>query len=195
MRQITQDRDFIRVVDGVIPPELCGNIIDLFHRAESRHREVPGRMVELDLLALKLEQDPDQPLIEPETLEAITLEFMNAMVYEVDEYRSQWDPNEMLPVHWGAEGFRVKQYRPGEHEFRLHADVGHKDSAERFIGVLFYLNDVPDAPTVFPNQDLTVDCKEGRILIFPPMWPWPHQGQRPLGKSKYVMTTYQRFAF
>jgi hypothetical protein len=167
----------------------------MFHKAESRHREVPGRMVELDLLALKHEQDPAAPLIDPDQLEAVTGEFMNVVGYESAQYLSQWDPHEMLPVQWGAEGFRVKQYRPGEHEFRLHADVGHKDSAERFLGFLFYLNDCPLADTVFEGRDIAVEAREGRILIFPPMWPWPHQGLKPMGVSKYVMTTYQRFVF
>jgi len=194
MRNVRIDQNCVRVIDGVIPLELCLEVIDLFHRAESRHREVPGRLVELDLLALKYEQDPEQPIIPPDDLERVASEFMKIMEVEGNMYRNQWDPHEMTPSHWGAEGFRVKQYRPGEHEFRIHADVGHKDSAERFLGFLFYLNDA-DAATVFPQQELTIESRAGSVLIFPPMWPWPHEGQKAVARPKYIMSSYQRYVF
>jgi len=194
MRNVRIDQDSIRVIDGVIPPEICLELIDIFHKCESRHKEVPGRLVELDLLALKFEQDPENPLVDPDQLERVGSEFMKLMEVEGNMYRNQWDPHEMLPSHWAAEGFRVKQYRPGEHEFRIHADVGHRDSAERFLGFLFYLNDA-DAGTRFPQQDLEIESRAGSILIFPPMWPWPHEGLKAVARPKYVMSSYQRFAF
>ena len=53
---------------------------------------------------------------------------------------------------------------------------------------LVYLND-NDGLTYFPEQDLTIEPRCGRILVFPPTWEYPHQGLAPT-TTKYILSTY-----
>ena len=57
----------------------------------------------------------------------------------------------------------------------------------------FYLND-NDGFTTFPNvrsdrKPLAVEPKAGRVVIFPPMWMFPHNGLPPKNDDKYIMMT------
>ena len=45
-----------------------------------------------------------------------------------------------------------------------------------------------------PNQtSLEIECKQGSLLMFPPMWPWLHAGTKPINESKYIMQSYLHY--
>ena len=44
-----------------------------------------------------------------------------------------------------------------------------------------------------PNLDIEIECKQGSLLMFPPMWPWLHAGQKPTRTSKYIMQSYLHY--
>jgi hypothetical protein len=57
---------------------------------------------------------------------------------------------------------------------------------------MWYLNDVETGgETVF--KDLIIQPKKGTLLIFPPLWMFPHKGNAPIGESKYIMSTYLHY--
>ena len=95
---------------------------------------------------------------------------------------------------FALEGMRIKAYRPNQlDEFRLHVDVVHRESSPRYISFLFYLND-SDAGTEFPRENLTVEAREGRVVLFPPLWCYPHRGLMPKnGQNKYILSTYLQY--
>jgi hypothetical protein len=64
--------------------------------------------------------------------------------------------------------------------------------ATRFLAFLFYLND-SDAGTEFPLEGITVEAKQGRLVIFPPGLQWPHIGHEPRLGDKYIMSTYLHY--
>ena len=53
---------------------------------------------------------------------------------------------------------------------------------------LFYLND-SDGETYFPEHDVTIHPKCGKVLVFPPTWEYPHAGLPPTN-TKYILSTY-----
>lgn len=196
MRDIRIDKEYIRVIDDLIPPEVCERLIQAFQSTKPLHREVPGQMVELDLL--RLLQDPELEVAEGlrQEIAEITDQIMRTILEEWRQYQQTWDPDDMMPPFgaWGAEGMRIKQYRVGEHEFRLHTDVGHRDSTERFLAFLLYLNDPgPQAGTSFPRQEVYVEPRQGSLMIFPPLWMFPHEGLMPQVRDKYILSTYLRY--
>lgn len=88
----------------------------------------------------------------------------------------------------------LKRYRPGQGEqFQLHFDSVH-EVANRYLVFLWYLNDVESGgATVFPQLDLTVQPKAGRLLMFPPYWMFQHAGMQPVSGDKYILSTYLLF--
>ena len=61
-----------------------------------------------------------------------------------------------------------------------------------FITYLWYLNDVETGGnTIF--RDFMIQPKRGSLLVFPPMWMFPHKGEPPISGSKYIMSTYLHY--
>ena len=39
-----------------------------------------------------------------------------------------------------------------------------------------------------------VEAKRGRMLMFPPLWPWYHAGRKPISNNKYIIHSYCHYA-
>ncbi len=86
------------------------------------------------------------------------------------------------------EEVRIKKYTKGVGEFRTHIDVNDLDSAKRYLIGMLYLND-NDGATEFPNLGVSVTPVAGTLVMFPPMWMFPHCGKMPTNNDKYIMMT------
>jgi prolyl 4-hydroxylase len=112
-----------------------------------------------------------------------------------EHYTKMYDKKQLLPKKRRIESFRIKRYEPNKHCFPLHADAISVESCTRYLAFLFYLND-NEAGTKFytPDEDFTYEAQQGNILVFPPMWMFPHEGLMPTEKPKYIMSTYFHYA-
>ena len=107
-------------------------------------------------------------------------------------YSAVYDPLSAMPQDRKFENVRIKRYEPNrDQSFPLHVDVTDACNCTRYLAFLFYLND-NEAGTVFhmPDEQLTYEAKQGNILVFPPMWMFPHEGLMPTESTKYIMSTY-----
>ena len=112
--------------------------------------------------------------------------------------------------HWAPpikamEEFRIKYYNGGtDDRFDNHVDVGDITSCKRYLALLFYLNgDFEGGETSFLQYDQDRDeyfdiydikPKKGSVMIFPPMWMFPHRGRPVISGTKYIMSTYLNYA-
>lgn len=66
----------------------------------------------------------------------------------------------------------------------------------RRIGVyIVYLNDVGEGgETEFLYLSKRIKPKKGRLIIFPPNYPWAHRGNPPLSGTKYILTGWTEFS-
>lgn len=89
----------------------------------------------------------------------------------------------------------MKLYRKGtDDRFDTHVDVGNHDSARRFLVMFWYLNTVEvGGETVFDNISYSVNPVEGRLLMFPPMWMYPHSGKMAVSDDKLILGTYLHY--
>ena len=70
----------------------------------------------------------------------------------------------------------------------------HVDRASgvRILTVFLYLNDVEEGgETVFDN--LEIKPKQGTLVVFPPLWMFPHRGNPPISGTKYLLSTYLHY--
>jgi len=187
---LTLDQHYLQVWDGVLTSEFCQQLIEDFEACELQHREVPSRLIELELINRHI----DPLTLQTRDWTRTTDYLMGVVNARAQDYRQRWDPHGMMPDQYAAEGFRMKCYRPEQHQFLLHVDQANRDSATRFLAFLLYVNDSP-AGTEFPQLDLTVEARQGRLLIFPPNWQYPHCGHMPREHSKYIISTYFHYAY
>jgi hypothetical protein len=96
-------------------------------------------------------------------------------------------------MNYAYEEFRIKKYNnDGQDAFDVHVDVMDHASAKRFLSFFWYLNDVEEGgETVFWNYK--IQPKAGTLVVFPPMWMFPHAGNEPTSGPKYLLSTYLHY--
>ena len=74
-------------------------------------------------------------------------------------------------------------------EYKAHADDG--PGHDRVISALVYMNDVPEGgETYFPLFDVSVEPKQGRLVIFPSNYAYLHEARPPSSGVKYSMAIW-----
>jgi hypothetical protein len=107
-----------------------------------------------------------------------------------DTYPSIWPwPN----IH--DSGFRLQHYARSYGFYRTHCDSfpwdPPGDVGNRVLGAVIYLNDVEDGgETYFPQHEVGVPPRAGRITLFPTSWTHPHTGLTPLSDDKWMISTF-----
>ena len=109
-----------------------------------------------------------------------------------DKYYNYVHKN-VFPESHAFEEFRIKRYNTGGNDrFDTHVDVKEYPTARRFLSFFWYLNDVEEGgETEF--SDLIIKPKKGTLIIFPPLWMFPHKGNPPISESKYLLSTYLHY--
>ena len=67
-------------------------------------------------------------------------------------------------------------------------------TSSRFLVLFVHLSNNDSGHTTFPDRDIKVQPKQGRLLMFPPNWCYPHTGERVTDKPKYILGSYGHYA-
>ena len=175
--------DYIKVYDDIISREDCDKMIAKYEKAVE-HERVQSEIYQFEQLNIASNDNWKE-----ESEMVSNLSYSGAVAY-FNELNLP-----VVPQLQGFEEIRIKKYRPDENErFDVHVDVGDYRSAKRFLVIFAYLNDVEEGgETEFPTLGISVKPKAGRVLIFPPMWMFPHAGKAPVSGNKYIMGTYLHY--
>ena len=170
--------DFITTYDGAMTPEHCQMLIDRFEACDDlEHTQREGGHSFTQLNVTKAWPDV-QDLVWPV--------FLSHFV----DYRTRAEAA-FWPPQFAFEHIRLKRYLPnGRDCFPPHVDTMDPVSARRFMTAMIYLNAPDGGETVFPNLGLSITPQPGRLIVFPPLWLFPHAGLPPLTRPKYILHTY-----
>jgi prolyl 4-hydroxylase len=179
--------DFIHIYENALESNICDLLISLFDQTSDKHERFDN------------EGKPNFTqfnLTENKEISSEVNQIHNHVIKNVFTYRDRYYEfvdTRVFPKDHAFEQFRIKKYNPGgEDRFDTHVDVLDYSSARRFLSFMWYLNDVETGgETVF--KDLTIQPKKGTLLIFPPLWLFPHKGNAPISESKYIMSTYLHY--
>jgi prolyl 4-hydroxylase len=169
--------DYITINKNVLTPEHCQRLIDRFEASAEvevcRRRGYSFSQLEITTAW------PDE----------------NALLLQIFVENFQKYKQITNAIYWPAniafEHIRVKRYLPNEQDFFVpHVDVMDQVSARRFITAIIYLNDPEGGETIFPDLGLSVAPETGKLLVFPPLWLFPHEGRAPRSIPKYILHTY-----
>ncbi len=182
-------RHYVRVYDGSLEPALCARMIDSFAQL-SRFHQVNGREVRRGLEASAWTELNVTRLADSAFLDS----FRRTIVAALARYNADVGLRIAVPDSGTTSDLVIKQYRPGGSEqFQLHFDAVHH-VANRYLVLLWYLNDVAEGgETRFPQLDLAIAPRAGRLLVFPPYWMYQHEGVPPVSGDKYIVSTYLLF--
>ena len=195
--------NFVRIYNDVMTDEKCQYFVDKFEAHPEMHEEQDcGEGKTLTLMNLM--SSPDTPFRED-------LDFLsNIFMESVERYKKDCHIQSFqFPDKFGVEAFKIKRYLPNTtDEFPKHVDIRDRNTARRFLVMFAYLtnNEAGQTEINIKSDYRGVDyeeskegsvvlssCKQGSILLFPPMWPWMHTGVAPAKTAKYIIGSYLHY--
>ena len=173
--------DYIKVYDGVLSSSVCEYLTLTFETSKNKE-SVTDEVMDFTQLNINQHHSTFVPNLVSATREVIKM-------YQQDVPETQYFPLNTLAL----EEFRIKCYNPNTgQQFKRHVDVGDHSSARRYLAFLFYLNTVTEGgATTFDG--MTIKPKRGSVLVFPPLWMFPHSGKETYSDSKFIMSTYLHY--
>jgi hypothetical protein len=180
---------YIRVYDESLEPLLCQQMVESFATL-ARFQQRNGRGVRKGLeesawTELNVTKLSDH---------AFKQMFRMRIDAALERYNRDVGLGIALPSTDTTADLVMKRYRPGSDErFQVHFDAIHQYSS-RYLVLLWYLNDVQEGgETRFPQLDIAIAPRKGRLLMFPPYWMYQHEGVPPRSEDKYIVSTYLLF--
>ena len=183
-------KDYIKIYDDSLDTNICRNIIDLSKKVEAQRVENKGYpQCEIFNITAAAEEENETNWVKVQ----------NSLISTIKNYSEQYMREVGCSDYWPPENsleqIRLLTYRSEENDrFDPHVDVLNHESSRRFLAIYFYLNDVESGgETYFPALNFSVTPKEGRCLIFPPSWLFPHAGKAPQSNDKNIIVTYLHY--
>jgi hypothetical protein len=179
--------DYIHVYDNCLDEDICDFLITFFEKNIKKHE--------------RCDNDGKPNFYQFNLTENIHLsskigDIHTYIINKILEYKDKYldiIENSFFPEEYSFEQFRIKKYNPGgKDRFDMHVDVGDYKTSRRFLSFMWYLNDVENGGnTVF--EELTIKPKKGTLIVFPPLWLYPHKGEPPISGPKYIMSSYLHY--
>jgi hypothetical protein len=183
--------NYIRVYDNVI--HNSQEYIDTFSTRtykDTIHEEKKDERISFTQVNLG-EEDP------------LSKEYLRVMNEYFEIYKKDCNIKDyQMPDEFGYETVRIKRYLSNDYDrFDDHVDVGDYASSRRFLAFFVYLNNVEEGgETEFLNIykpgtyiKFKINPKAGRMVVFPPLWSWPHKGHKPVSGKKYLLHSYLHY--
>lgn len=182
-------QDYCMVFDNALPKDNCELIIKNFEHNSDLHERYDNDS-KPNFTQLNITKNKNVPGLE--TLHDYIFSISQKVV---KEYRRNTPDCVYWPTSYAYEEFRIKRYHnDGNDVFSDHIDTADISTSKRFLAFFWYLNDVEEGgETEFLNFDLVVKPRVGRLLVFPPLWMYPHRGNAPISNSKYIIGSYLHF--
>ena len=176
--------DYIVEYPNAFSDEECDTIVRIYEdnasSVERLDRDRTPQFSQLNWTALGTMEDYHQS-----TAEKIRTFFKG---YVESRFSIKAFPNDV-----GFEQLRLKRYSAAKEDvFSWHVDVGDHASARRFLAAFVYLNTVEVGGTT-EFENMSVKAEKGKMVVFPPLWLFPHSGTVPISNDKYILSTYLHY--
>ena len=175
---------YIRIYENMVSETDCQRWIDMFEK-DTEHHQIQDKGSGATLTQINMLHSPDTMWKDEwKIVGKILIEGIEKYKNDCNIKTNQW-PNKFI-----FEPPKIKRYKPDckSDWFPEHVDVLGKETASRFLVAFLYLDDNEAGKTYV--TDVVSECKKGSLLLFPPMWPWLHTGEQPVGKPKYIIGSY-----
>lgn len=184
---VVELNELIHVENGNLSSDICSSLIDFFESNSNLHERVENNK-KPNFTQLNLTEHHKK-------LDKIS-DIHNTIIRKTIEYKQKYYDfidSRCFPEKNAFEQFRIKKYdNNGSDMFDTHVDVMDASTSIRFLSFMWYLNDVDEGgETQFLG--LSVKPETGKLLVFPPLWMFPHKGNPPKSCPKYLLSTYLHY--
>tara|TARA_R100001509_G_scaffold150327_1_gene109184 strand:- start:452 stop:1003 length:552 start_codon:yes stop_codon:yes gene_type:complete len=173
--------DFVLKIDNVLPNETCDELIKLFEESHYKSKLKKGGYPNWTNLWI-CEYHPEVE----QKLQNVYTAIVNSYQKWLGEYGNYFSARV-----FEFEGTNMKKYVGGTDDmYKRHADVGSINTSQRFLAMLFYLNDDFEGGETIFYPEMSIRPKKGSVVVFPPYWIFPHEGTPVITGEKYIMSNY-----
>ena len=187
MEQLSLKNKYIKTYDNVLTKDQCQHLIDKFEDSASQQvKTILDDHMSFTEINISMHNGWQEysDILFPKFRELVDKYTKDVKIDDI----KQW------PEKYGFEQIRFKKYEPnGEDEFKTHVDVTNYNSARRFLVFFMYLNNNDGGETTFPDYDIKIKPEAGKVLMFPPLWPFKHAGEKPINQPKYIIGSYLHY--
>jgi hypothetical protein len=196
MNITTQYDNFIGIYDGAFSIETCDKLIDYFKWCQNNSRtytrandEILKKDESCNLNPTSNEINFSFPHIQ-HLLQEFNTGFWDKCYKDYTNTYSDLNNYQDHTIYT----YKVQKTMPSGGYHSWHSEDGEKTFSTRIGVYILYLNDVAEGgETEFLYLAKRVAPKKGRLVIFPPNYPWAHRGNPPLSGEKYIMTGWTEF--
>jgi hypothetical protein len=193
-----EHNNFVGIYDNYFNEDYCQSLIDHFEWC----RKVNKTYQRMDDEKSKSDEATN---LNPVTVEEINFMHPNIQGYISDfntvfwdecytDYRTAYSSLNDYQSHT-IYTYKIQKTLPGQGYHLWHSEDGSVGHSRRIGTYILYLNDVEEGgETEFLYLSKRIAPKAGRLLIFPPNYPWTHRGNPPLSGVKYIMTGWIEFS-
>tara|TARA_B100001250_G_scaffold354712_1_gene328715 strand:+ start:279 stop:845 length:567 start_codon:yes stop_codon:yes gene_type:complete len=174
--------NYIQIYKDVLDPDYCNDLIHRFEKNKEHHEINDKKPMSFTQINFNKHSEYKEDVVQ---LSNLFNQYVTKYIKDCDIHRLQW------PTEYTFESIRLKRYLANDKdEFGAHVDSINAESSRRFLVFFIYLDDNEKGETDFPQLGLYSPCKQGSMLMFPPLWPWIHAGIKPVKKPKYILGSY-----
>lgn len=181
---------FIYEADNALPVSVCQDMVKRFEAATDEQYEGHiGQTVSKDTL---VKRSTDLVVSGKEHWKDVDRQLFRSLACALQTLRQEH------PFFGGAfkdMGYAIQRTLPGEY-YHWHIDGGSHSFSHRQLVAIWYLNDVegPGGETEFRCQEVAIQPRTGKLILFPPFWTHEHRGVTLESGVKYLATTWVVFA-
>jgi len=172
---------YVRVYDNAFPKHLCQELIKGFEdRSEKSIRQEYNGYPNFHLMYVTKMKN--------RTLGSSVSHHLND-VYQKYKKDINQDFFPKKPITMSQP--KVKKYDMGtDDRYDRHVDITNQVDAKRYVAFLIFLNTVEEGGSTVFDSIGTVNAVQGRCIVFPPNWLYPHAGLRAISDNKYILSAY-----
>jgi len=181
--------DLIYVSEKRLDADFCKHCIEKFKKDQNRYQGVTGSGVDLTM-----KQSTDLKISGKDNWKEEDDIFYKSFQDSYASYEN-WLSDNYSPLYLDAclrgniedTGYQIQETLPGGF-YKYHND----GMFDRLLTIIWYLNDIhEDGYTEF-YSGLKIQPEEGKIMMFPALWPYVHRGFPPKSETKYICTGWIR---
>ncbi len=195
MSRLHQLKDFIKIYDGAIPSNWCQKIITAFDTDDEHHIKSTIGSGGTDDYREAIEMNCTKRVQSSPKWDSIMRVLNHHAAESYKRYRSDIEkdgfPKEQLFKTVTLEQWRMHRYDKNTHYYKEHIDSIESTTAIRMLVLLYYLNTVEEGgETSFDSIKMKVKPVEGRLVVAPTWFGYPHSAEIPISNKKYMIKTY-----
>ena len=182
--------NFIEIYDDALSSDQCEMIIDYFESSDEKKLGTVNHENDCEVDLNRKDSTDICLLFSYET--KLTKIIYNALCSAAYKYIDKYQDSRKIAPWVPQNDFNIQRYYPGQGFKATHCEHNSKEDS-RVLAWMFYLNTVKDGGTFFTSYDLSTDCVQGRLVIWPSYWTHCHRGITSKTQTKYIATGWTCF--